>query len=64
MSRYQSVDNYTSFYNEGNTSVPYIHKGNPIQLNNFKVRILNPDKNVADNIGASNAIYLEHVKFK
>ncbi len=64
VSRYQSIDNYTSFYNEGNPSVPYIHKGLPIQINNFKVRILNPDKAVADNIGSSNAIYLEHIKFK
>lgn len=64
VSRYQSIDNYTSFYTEGNTSVPYIHKGLPIQLNNFKIRILNPDKQVADNIGASNSIYLEHIKMK
>ena len=64
VSRYQSIDNYTSFYNEGNPSVPYVHKGLPIQINNFKIRILNPDKEVADNIGASNSIYLEHVKFK
>jgi len=64
VSRYQSIDNYTSFYNEGNPSVPYIHKGLPIQINNFKVRILNPDKEVSDNLGSSNSIYLEHIKFK
>ena len=64
VSRYQSIDNYTSFYNEGNPSVPYIHKGSPIQINNFKVRILNPDKEVSDNLGSSNSIYLEHIKFK
>lgn len=64
VSRYQSYDSYTSFYNEGNPSVPYIHKGNPIQINNFKVRILNPDKTISDNIGNSNSIYLEHIKMK
>ena len=64
VSRYQSIDNYTSFYSEGSPSVPYIHKGLPIQINNFKIRILNPDKEVADNIGNSNSIYLEHIKMK
>jgi len=64
VSRFQSIDNYTSFYNEGNPSIPYIHKGNPIQLNNFKIRILNPNKEVSDNLGSSNSIYLEHIKFK
>ena len=64
VSRYQSIDNYTSFYSEGNPSVPYVHKGLPIQLNNFKVRILNPDKQVADNIGSGNSIYLEHIRIK
>jgi hypothetical protein len=64
VSRYQSIDNYTSFYSEGNPSVPYIHKGLPMQINNFKVRILNPDKQVADNIGNGNSIYLEHIRIK
>ena len=64
VSRYQSIDNFTSFYSEGSPSVPYIHKGLPIQINNFKIKILNPNKEVCDNLGPSNSIYLEHIKDK
>ena len=64
VSRYNSYDSFTSFYSEGNPTVPYTHKGTPLTLNTIRVRILNGDKEIVDSIGNNNAIYIEHVSTK
>lgn len=62
VSRFYNTDSITSAYNEG--SIPYIHKGSPISLSHFNVRILAPDKEVVDNLGVRNTVYLEVIKSK
>ena len=58
ISRFYNTDQITSAYSEG--SIPYIHKGGPISLSNIRVRILNPQKDVAENLGNRTCIYLQH----
>ena len=54
---------YQSFTSSGSESgVPYIHKGDPIFLKSFKVRILDPEYGVPDNLGSRNTIFLQVVK--
>lgn len=49
----------------GPDSYIYQHKGQPMPLSSFKVRILNPvTKEVADNIGPNSTIYLQVTKEK
>lgn len=58
--RYYSAASYTM----GTTAdaVPYTHKGEPIVLNSFTVRILGPDKQTAANLGGDTAVVLEVVR--
>ena len=58
--RYYSTDSFTTAYNEG--SIPYIHRGTPIKLSRFKVRILDDTGNVSTDVGNNNTIFLEITK--
>lgn len=58
--RYYSNNSYTSAYNEG--SIPYVHRGQSVRLNKFKIRILKDDGTIADDIGINNTIFLELIK--
>lgn len=60
VSRYYETDSYTS--GSSLDSVPYIHKGSPINLNSFRVRILTPDKQLVNNLGDGSAVYLQITK--
>ena len=60
MSRYYDKDSYTS--SGADASLVYTHSGVATLLNSFKCRILDSDKNLADNIGPDNTIFLEVVK--
>ena len=60
ISRYYSQDSYTS--GTASDSVVYQHVGPSMLLQNFKVRVLNPDKQVPDNLGAGTSVFLEIVK--
>lgn len=62
VSNYFSQGSYTS--DQGSGSIGYVHKGNPILLSNFNVRILQSDGSVPDpiNIGNHNTIFLELVR--
>ena len=64
VSRYNSYGQFTSFYSEGNTSVPYTHMGLPVMINNLNVKIMNGDKEISDSIGSRNSIYIEHISTK
>ena len=62
ISRYYSNESYTSAYTEG--SIPFVYKGLPRQLTKFKVRILQPNGQLADDIGSDNSVILEIIKNK
>ena len=60
VSRYYQSGSFTSSYNEG--SISYIHRGAPIELNDFNIRILDPNNNLAQDISNDNAIFLRIIK--
>ena len=61
ISKYYSQNSYTSSYSEG--SVPYLHKANdPLYISNIRIRILDPNNQLSDNIGDRNSVFLEVVK--
>ena len=45
---------------DGSGGIPYIHKGQPLILDSFKVRILDPNGELTDNIQDSNVVFLQH----
>ena len=45
---------------DGSGAIPYIHKGQPLIIDSFKVRILDPDGTITDNIQDSNVVFLQH----
>lgn len=59
VSRYYQTLSYTSAM-DGSGAIPYIHKGEPIIIDSFKVRILDPDGTITDNIQNSNVVFLQH----
>ncbi len=59
ISRYYGYDQYTS--SEGQGSITYIHKGDPVYIKNMSCRILNPDLTLAS-LGNKNHIYLQLIK--
>lgn len=60
ISKYYSSGNYTSAYNEG--SIVYQHKGMPEILNQFSVRLLDNEGNLATDISTKNTVFLEIIK--
>ena len=60
VSRYYSVDSYTSGTEAD--SIVYRHRGDPMLLSSFKIRILDSLKNVASNIGEDNSIFIGIIK--
>ena len=60
VSRYYEKESYTS--STSADSILYTHKGEPVLINSFNCRILDSDKQVAQNIGNDNTVILELVK--
>lgn len=60
LSRYYSVGSFTSGTAED--SIVYTHRGAPLVLSSFNIRILNPEKEVATGIGTDNSVYITLVK--
>lgn len=60
VSRYYSRDNYTT--SSSADSIIYTHSGDPVLLNSFNCRIMNSEKQIAQNIGQDNTVILELVK--
>lgn len=56
VSRYFVQNSYTSGTSDG--SLIYTHEGEPTLLQSFRCRILNSDKELANNIGEDNTIHL------
>ncbi len=48
---------------QGEGAIEYTHKGQPIKLSNFRVRILNPDGSLA-RVGEDNTVFLQITKAK
>ena len=59
VSRYYQTLSYTSSM-DGSGAIPYIHTGEPMIIDSFKVRILDPDGTLTDNIQDSNVVFLQH----
>ena len=60
--RYYASNNGTQSV-QGEGSIQYTHKGQPLKLSNFRVRILNPDGTLA-RVGNDNTIFLQITKEK
>ena len=62
VSTYFSQGNFTS--DQGTGSVGYVHKGNPVMLSSFNVRVLNSSGNVPSDIeiGSHNSVFVEVIK--
>lgn len=59
VSRYFQTLSYTSSM-DGSGAIPYVHKGQPLMIDCFKVRILDPNGELSDNIQDSNIVFLQH----
>ena len=60
VSRYYELNSFTS--SDSSNSVVYTHKGAPMMLSSFRCRILDSEKNLVDNIGNDNTLFMEIVK--
>ena len=60
VSRYYEANSFTS--GTSDDSIVYIHKGEPSTLSSIGVKILLPDKSLAQNIGNGSAIFVELIK--
>lgn len=60
VSRYYQQDSFTT--GTAADSVVYIHKGESQQVRSFRVRILDPDRQVPPNLGEQSTIFLEVIK--
>lgn len=60
VSRYYEANSFTS--GTSDDSVVYVHKGEPTTLSSIGVKILLPDKTLAQNIGNGSAVFLELIK--
>lgn len=60
VSRYYEREAFTSGGEDG--SLVYTHRGAPALLSSFNIRILDSDKNLAENLGVDNTIFLEIAK--
>jgi hypothetical protein len=60
VNKYYTNQNYTSAGNE--SSIPYIHSGNPLTLKAFQIRILDANGQIADDLGDDSTILLRVIK--
>tara|TARA_R100000231_G_scaffold138632_1_gene117451 strand:- start:3867 stop:5813 length:1947 start_codon:yes stop_codon:yes gene_type:complete len=60
VSRYYVKDSYTSAGEEA--SLLYIHKGEPVILSSFNIRIKDSDRDLATDIGPDSTVFLQIVK--
>ena len=59
VSRFYQTQSYTSSI-DGSGAIPYIHRGEPLIIDSFKVRILDPNGELTENIQDSNVVFLQH----
>lgn len=56
VSRFYTSPSYTNGYSSD--SIVYTHQGQPVELSNFTVRILDPNRSPASGIGSNSCVYL------
>lgn len=56
VSRYYASTAYTNGYIQD--AIPYIHRGDPITLSDFKIRILDPGHQISADIGNDSSVFL------
>lgn len=59
VSRYYELNSFTSAQDPG---MVYVHNGDPITLQDFRIKVLNPSKQVAQNIGNRSAVFVEVIR--
>ena len=59
--KFFSINSYTNGGADSGVS-PYIHQGDPFVLSDIKIRILDPNFQMAEGIGDNNAVFLEIIK--
>ena len=59
ISHQYSVNNIITAYSD--SSITYIHSGEPKAISSFTCRILKPDKTLADDLEKNNSIFLQYV---
>jgi len=57
VSRFYSTNSFTSAYNEG--SISTVYRGPGTVLSRFRVRILDPNRNVSPDLGTNSCVFLE-----
>ena len=57
VSRYYENDSFTAASEAD--SIPYVHKGQPLYVNSFRVRILQDDKTLAPNLGNRSTVMMQ-----
>lgn len=60
VSRYYEINSFTS--GTSDDAIIYTHKGEPVQISDFNVRILSPNKKLAPNLGDGTTVFLEVIK--
>ena len=60
VSRYFTQNSYTS--GSSDSSIPYIHRGQPTQLKGFSIRILDSNGNLAEDLNDDNTVILRVTK--
>ena len=60
ISRYYEQNSYTT--GSAADAVPYVHEGDPVMLQSFRVRVLQGNKSLAPNLQTDNTIIMEVVK--
>tara|TARA_R110002033_G_scaffold2278_5_gene15884 strand:- start:996 stop:2720 length:1725 start_codon:yes stop_codon:yes gene_type:complete len=58
--KYYTLNSFT--FGSVSDSIAYTHKGEDLYLSDFQVRILNPDKSIAEGIGDNSCIVLQIIK--
>jgi len=56
VSRYYASPSYTNGYTAD--AIVYTHSGEPVELSDFTVRILDPNRSPADGVGTNSCVYL------
>tara|TARA_R100000654_G_scaffold19326_4_gene39556 strand:+ start:5045 stop:6859 length:1815 start_codon:yes stop_codon:yes gene_type:complete len=59
--KYYSTNSYTNG-SVNDSLIPYTHRGDPFNLSTLRIRILDPDHDMAENIGDNNAVFVEIIK--
>ena len=57
VSRFYSLNSFTSGTQDD--SLIYTHRGDPLTLSSFQVRIMNDKKTIAENLGENSVIFLQ-----